>query len=140
MQRGERFHLLANLAPHHLAQVAVECYAVAREHLAHHAVGTAVAQIVMWLSVFNGPVQGTVVRVGHVVFNHEIECIVVDAQKFLVSRKAIFLFCVDVNHCVLFDLKCVLSVLFFEMASPQSLFCVRLGVYHFAHKGNTNYG
>ena len=101
MQRGERFHLLANLAPHHLAQVAVECYAVAREHLAHHAVGTAVTQIVMWLSVFNGPVQGSVVRVGHAVFNHEIECIVVDAQKFLVSRKAIFLFCVDVNHCVL---------------------------------------
>ena len=101
MQRGERFHLLANLAPHHLAQVAVECYAVAREHLAHHAVGTAVTQIVMWLSVFNGPVQGTVVRVGHAVFNHEIECIIVDAQKFLVSRKAIFLFCVDVNHCVL---------------------------------------
>ena len=101
MQRGERFHLLANLAPHHLAQVAVECYAVACEHLAHHAVGTAVTQIVMWLSVFNGPVQGSVVRVGHVVFNHEIECIVVDAQKFLVSRKAIFLFCVDVNHCVL---------------------------------------
>lgn len=92
MQHGERFHLLANLAPHHLAQVAVECYAVAREHLAHHAVGTAVAQIVMWLSVFNGPVQGTVVRVGHAVFNHEIECIIVDAQKFLVSRKAIFLF------------------------------------------------
>ena len=115
--------------------MAVECYAVAREHLAHHAVGTAVTQIVMWLSVFNGPVQGTVVRVGHAVFNHEIECIIVDAQKFLVSRKAIFLFCVDVNHCVL---KCVLSVLFFEMASPQSLFRVRLGVYHFAHKGNTN--
>ena len=105
MQRGERFHLLANLAPHHLAQVAVECYAVARDHLAHHTVGTAVTQIVMWLSVFNGPVQGTVVRVGHAVFNHEIECIVVDAQKFLVSRKAIFLFCVDVNHCVLFDLN-----------------------------------
>ena len=55
--------------------------------------------------MLNGPVQGTVVRVGHAVFNHEIECIVVDAQKFLVSRKAIFLFCVDVNHCVLFDLN-----------------------------------
>lgn len=74
----ECFHFLVNFVPHLLANGRCHGDALAGKELAHHCVGALIAHAIARGAIAQSPVERRLVRVRHTVFDHKMECFVVD--------------------------------------------------------------